>query len=350
MTTVVIVVVVLVVAGLGLVLARAARARRALAAPPPPALPEVLVPLAEARPRLVEAPASLAQRLAASRGVFERVRQMAGGASLGAEQLAVVEEVLLRSDVGVVTTDAILGDLREHGAPDGVAVALRAILLDSLSAPRDVRLRAEPGRVPVWLFVGVNGVGKTTTIGKLARARVRAGDAVVLAAGDTFRAAAADQLAQWAERAGADLVRATEGADPGSVVHDALGAAAARGADLVLADTAGRRANSTNLLDELRKVRRVADRAPGQVVETFLVLDATTGQNAISQAREFHAAAEVTGIVLTKLDGTARGGIVVAIEREMGIAVKFVGVGEGVDDLVPFDPAAFVDSLLETGR
>jgi len=198
----------------------------------------------------------------------------------------------------------------------------------------------------VWLFVGVNGVGKTTTIGKLAQRHVNEGRSVVLAAGDTFRAAAAEQLQLWADRTGADIVRAAEGADPGSVVHDALGRAAARGADIVLADTAGRRANSTNLLDELAKIRRVADRAPGQVVETFMVLDATTGQNALSQAREFLAAAAVTGIVLTKLDGTARGGIVVAIERELGIPVKFVGVGEGVGDLIVFEPEAFVDSLL----
>jgi fused signal recognition particle receptor len=169
---------------------------------------------------------------------------------------------------------------------------------------------------------------------------------VLLAAGDTFRAAAADQLEQWATRTDSDIVRANEGADPGSVVHDAIGRASARGLDLVLADTAGRRANSTNLLDELSKVRRVADRAPGQVVETLLVLDATTGQNALTQAREFLAAASVTGIVLTKLDGTARGGIVVAIERELEIPVKFVGVGEGVDDLIVFDPDEFVDSLL----
>jgi fused signal recognition particle receptor len=169
---------------------------------------------------------------------------------------------------------------------------------------------------------------------------------VLLAAGDTFRAAAADQLELWATRTGADIVRANEGADPGSVVHDAIGRASARGIDMVLADTAGRRANSTNLLDELTKVRRVADRAPGQVVETLLVLDATTGQNALTQAKEFLAASGVTGIVLTKLDGTARGGIVVAIERDLGLPVKFVGVGEGVDDLIVFNPEEFVDSLL----
>jgi fused signal recognition particle receptor len=270
---------------------------------------------------------------------------MAGG-RLSAEQLDVVEEVLLRSDVGVAATGAIVADLKENGAPEGVAAALRAALRESFRAARSVREDADPGRVPVWLFVGVNGVGKTTTIGKLAWRLGHEGRSVVLAAGDTFRAAAADQLATWAERTGADLVRAGEGADPGSVVHDALGRAAARGADIVLADTAGRRASSTNLLDELAKVRRVADRPPGQVVETLMVLDATTGQNALAQAREFLAAATVTGIVLTKLDGTARGGVVVAIERELGIPVKFVGVGEGAADLVDFDPDAFVDSLL----
>jgi fused signal recognition particle receptor len=270
--------------------------------------------------------------------------------ALSTEQLEVVEEVLLRSDVGVATTTMILDNLRVNGAPDGVAIAVRASLLDSLSEERTVTTTAQQGRVPVWLFVGVNGVGKTTTIGKLAKRQIDEGRSVVLAAGDTFRAAAADQLEQWATRTGADIVRSAEGADPGSVVHDALGRAAARGADIVLADTAGRRSNSTNLLDELSKVRRVADREPGQVVETFMVLDATTGQNALSQAREFLAAADVTGIVLTKLDGTARGGIVVAIERELGIPVKFVGIGEGVDDLIAFDPEAFVDSLLDTER
>jgi fused signal recognition particle receptor len=266
---------------------------------------------------------------------------------VSAEQLDVVEEVLLRSDVGVATTTIVLDELRNNGAPDGVAAAVRTVLLDSLNHDRTVVRHADQGFVPVWLFVGVNGVGKTTTIGKLAQREVNQGRSVVLAAGDTFRAAAADQLQEWATRSGADIVRAGEGADPGSVVHDALGRAAARGADIVLADTAGRRANSTNLLDELSKVRRVADRAPGQVVETFMVLDATTGQNALSQAREFLAAATVTGIVLTKLDGTARGGIVVAIERELGIPVKFVGVGEGVGDLIVFEPVAFVDSLLD---
>ena len=347
MTLVITLTAIVAVLTLGVVVVRARSRGRRLASldTPRSAMPEVLVSDIAARP-VLEATPTLHQRLGASRGVFERVRQLSGSL-LSTEQLDIVEEVLLRSDVGVATTNAILADLRTNGAPDGVVATLRATLLDSLSADRSLTRTADEGRVPVWLFVGVNGVGKTTTIGKLARREVADGRSVVLAAGDTFRAAAADQLEEWARRTGAEIVRAAQGADPGSVVHDAIGRAHARGLDLVLADTAGRRANSTNLLDELSKVRRVADRSPGQVVETLMVLDATTGQNALSQAREFLAAAAVTGIVLTKLDGTARGGIVVAIERELGIAVKFVGVGEGADDLIAFDPAAFVDSLLE---
>ncbi len=347
MIIVIIVVAVVLVLGIGFFVARRrGRARVAIPAPARAAMPTVLVTELAERPSL-EAP-SLAQRIGSSRSVFDRVRSLSSVGALSDDQLEVVEEVLLRSDVGVATTALILDDLRVNGAPDGVATAVRATLLDSLSAERTLTTSAQAGRVPVWLFVGVNGVGKTTTIGKLAKRLIDEGRSVVLAAGDTFRAAAADQLEQWATRTGADIVRSAEGADPGSVVHDALGRAAARGADIVLADTAGRRTNSTNLLDELSKVRRVADREPGEVVETFMVLDATTGQNALSQAREFLAAADVTGIVLTKLDGTARGGIVVAIERDLGIPVKFVGIGEGVEDLIAFDPQAFVDSLLDT--
>ena len=348
MSIVIIVVVALVVVALSalLVVSRRRRARRALASAPRAAMPTVLVDEIAERPTLVES-TDLSVRLGSSRGVFERVRSLAGATALSVEQLDVVEEVLLRSDVGVTTTAMVLDELREHGAPEGVAASVRRLLLASFVAEREVTFDAADGRFAVWLFVGVNGVGKTTTIGKLAQRLVNDGRSVVLAAGDTFRAAAADQLEEWARRTGADIVRSAEGADPGSVVHDALGRASARGADIVLADTAGRRANSTNLLDELSKVRRVADRDPGEVVETFMVLDATTGQNALSQAREFLAAASVTGIVLTKLDGTARGGIVVAIERELAIPVKFVGVGEGVGDLIAFDPVAFVDSLLD---
>ncbi|HEY5111564.1 MAG TPA: signal recognition particle-docking protein FtsY [Acidimicrobiales bacterium] len=325
------------------------RRRRSLTpriAPPRAAMPDLLVRDSAPMPSLVDNAATLNQRLSSSRGVFERVRSISGASELSSGDLAIVEEVLLRSDVGVTTTNAVLEELKTNGAPDGVTGALREILLNSLGADRSLATTADVDRVPVWLFVGVNGVGKTTTIGKLAKRHLDAGRTVLLAAGDTFRAAAADQLELWATRTGADIVRANEGADPGSVVHDAIGRAFARHVDIVLADTAGRRANSTNLLDELSKVRRVADRSPGQVVETLLVLDATTGQNALSQAREFLAASGVTGIVLTKLDGTARGGIVIAIERDLGIPVKFVGIGEGVDDLIVFEPVDFVDSLL----
>ncbi|MDE3147531.1 MAG: signal recognition particle-docking protein FtsY [Acidobacteriota bacterium] len=336
-----------VVLALVLVLAARNRRRSRVATPPPPraAMPEVLVTEVAPRPEIDDGP-GLDRRLASSRSIFDRVRSITSVGTLTKEQLDVVEEVLLRSDVGVSTTTALLDELRTNGAPEGVASAIRQTLVSSFGADRSVRTSADEGRVPVWLFVGVNGVGKTTTIGKLAWHETQAGRTVVLAAGDTFRAAAADQLQLWADRTGADIVRAGEGADPGSVIHDALGRAQARHADLVLADTAGRRANSTNLLDELAKIRRVADRGPGQVVETFMVLDATTGQNALSQAREFLTAAQVTGIVLTKLDGTARGGIVVAIERELGIPVKFVGVGERAKDLLAFEPTEFVDSLL----
>ena len=336
----------LVAVALVVVLVRSRRRRpRAVLEPERAPMPEVLVTQVAARPEIDDSPA-MDRRLASSRSIFDRVRSITSVGSLSEEQLGVVEEVLLRSDVGVATTTALLEGLRANGAPEGVAAAIRGALLASLAGDRSVRTVADEGRVPVWLVVGVNGVGKTTTIGKLAWHETQAGRSVVLAAGDTFRAAAADQLQLWADRTGSDIVRADEGADPGSVIHDALGRAQARGADLVLADTAGRRANNTNLLDELAKIRRVADREPGQVVETFMVLDATTGQNALSQATEFLAAADVTGIVLTKLDGTARGGIVVAIERELGIPVKFVGIGERAPDLIEFDPTSFVDSLL----
>jgi fused signal recognition particle receptor len=339
-----IVLAVVVVAAIVVLVRRRRRLKMPVQFQPRAAMPDVLVTDVSSIPSLTTV--RLEERLATSRGVFDRVRSLSPSEHLSEDQLAVVEEVLLRSDVGVTTTNAVLEELKLNGAPDGVAAAVRTILLSSLNGDRSTSLRADEGRVPVWLFVGVNGVGKTTTIGKMAKRNRDAGRSVLLAAGDTFRAAAADQLAEWAARTDSDIVRANEGADPGSVVHDAIGRASARGFDIVLADTAGRRANSTNLLDELSKVRRVADRAPGQVLETLLVLDATTGQNALNQAQEFLAASGVTGIVLTKLDGTARGGIVIAIERDLGVPVKFVGVGEGVDDLIVFDPEEFVDSLL----
>jgi fused signal recognition particle receptor len=328
---------------------RSLRRQQMLVAPPRAAMPDVLVREISDRPVLSEVDEpSLSRRVGASRGVFDRVRSLTQSGELTSHELDVVEEVLLRSDVGVATTALVLETLSAQGAPNGVAAAVKLALREQMvTAERSLTTEAQENRIGVWLFVGVNGVGKTTTIGKLAAREVSAGKKVILAAGDTFRAAAAEQLTQWAERSGSDIVRAGEGADPGSVVHDAIGRAAARGYDLVMADTAGRRHTSSNLLDELSKIRRVADREPGQVLETLLVLDATTGQNAVNQAREFLAAADVSGIVLTKLDGTARGGIVIAIEREFEIPVKLIGTGESLNDLIAFDPDDFVDALLD---
>jgi len=195
--------------------------------------------------------------------------------------------------------------------------------------------------------VGVNGVGKTTTIGKLGKRSSEEGRSVVMAAGDTFRAAAAEQLGTWAERSDSQLIRGAEGADPSAVIFDAIESAAAREADLVLADTAGRLHTKANLMDELRKVRRVADREPGHVTEVLLVIDATTGQNGLVQARQFTEATDVTGVVLTKLDGSAKGGIVFAIQSELGIPIKLVGLGEAAEDLVDFDVDEFVEALFE---
>jgi fused signal recognition particle receptor len=297
--------------------------------------------------------ARLKEGLARTRKVLNTdLKDLFAGGAIDEAFFDELENTLLLADVGVSATEYLIGELRSTVRREGLRDRheLKCTLHDALLRllkPIAVPLDVGSHKPFIIMLAGVNGAGKTTSIGKIAKYYQQQGKSILLAAGDTFRAAAVDQLAQWAERSGADIVRSTEGADPGSVVHDALGRAAARGIDIVLADTAGRRANSTNLLDELAKVRRVADREPGQVVETFMVLDATTGQNAVAQAREFLAAASVTGIVLTKLDGTARGGIVIAIERELGIPVKYVGVGEGVNDLIVFDPTAFVESLLD---
>jgi fused signal recognition particle receptor len=262
-----------------------------------------------------------------------------------------LEEALIRADVGVAATQDLLDHLRTRVKADGLTDGEQ--LLDALKAElksrldgydRELALTTEPGP-SIWLFVGVNGVGKTTTIGKLGTRETREGHKVVMAAGDTFRAAAAEQLGMWAERAGAELVRGNEGGDPSAVIFDAVEAAAARDADLVLADTAGRLHTKVNLMEELRKVRRVADKGAGSVTEVLLVLDATTGQNGLVQAQQFTEAVELTGVVLTKLDGSAKGGIVVAIHEQLSIPVKLVGLGEGADDLVPFDPDEFVEAL-----
>jgi fused signal recognition particle receptor len=261
-----------------------------------------------------------------------------------------LEEALIRADVGVTTTTDILDRLRATVDRDGITEphalldALKVQLKSDL-ATGDRALRLDPGTTNVWLFVGVNGVGKTTTIGKVGKRQADAGHGVVMAAGDTFRAAAAEQLTTWAERSGADLVRGDEGGDPSSIIFDAVQRAAARGADLVLADTAGRLHTKVNLMEELRKVRRVADRDPGNVTEVLLVLDATTGQNGLVQAQQFTEAVDLTGVVLTKLDGSAKGGIALAIQSTLGIPIKLVGLGETADDLVDFDPDEFVDAL-----
>ena len=261
-----------------------------------------------------------------------------------------LEEALIRADVGIAATTALLDQLRAQVKAEGITTsdALVETLKDNLKkrlSIADRTLRIEPGIPNVWLFVGVNGVGKTTTIGKVGHQQVGEGRTVIMAAGDTFRAAAAEQLELWSKRVGATLVRGNEGGDPGAVVFDAVERAAARHTDLVLADTAGRLHTKINLMEELKKVRRVADKPPGKVTEVLLVIDATTGQNGLVQARQFTEAVEVTGVVLTKLDGTAKGGIVLAIQNDLGIPIKLVGLGETADDLIAFDPDEFIDAL-----
>lgn len=262
-----------------------------------------------------------------------------------------LEETLIMADLGAELAMRSVDHLREvtkqrglRGAEE-LREALAEILLEVLqSDDQGVKLDSKPS---VILMIGVNGVGKTTTIGKLAMRFTRDGKRVLLCAGDTFRAAAAEQLSVWAERAGADIVRHEEGSDPASVVFDAISAAKARGADIIICDTAGRLHNKQNLMNELAKISRIIDRElPGADRETLLVLDATTGQNGLIQAKQFKEAAGVSGLVLTKLDGTARGGIVFAIAGDLGLPVRYVGVGEQADDLIDFMPREFVDALL----
>ena len=357
--------------GIGVLVVSRMRARRSEALPPtPPRTPPTAPPQAWAgtgtavlepevlepevvEPQVVE-PVSLRDRMARARnalaGAFVGIR---GRRGITDETWDDLEEGLLLADVGIGVTTGLLDDLRsrvkdkEITEPDELLDALRDDMKGQLDGA-DRTLHFEPntdGSPNVWLFVGVNGVGKTTTIGKVAHQQRADGRSVLLAAGDTFRAAAAEQLGTWAERAGAELVRGNEGGDPGAVVFDAVEAATARGVELVLADTAGRLHTKTNLMEELRKVRRVAEKGSGRVTEVLLVIDATTGQNGLAQAREFGDASQVTGVVLTKLDGSAKGGIVFAVETELGLPVKLVGVGETIDDLIPFDPDEFVDAL-----
>ena len=261
-----------------------------------------------------------------------------------------LEEALILSDVGASTSAKIVAEVEKRAKLPKTTTAselrdlLREVMTDNMldNQPLDVS-----GRPAVILVIGVNGVGKTTSIGKLAARYVSEGKKVMLSAADTFRAAAADQLEIWAKRAGADIVRHGEGADPAAVVFDSISAAKARGSDIIIVDTAGRLHNKANLMNELAKIDRVISRElPDASRETLLVLDATTGQNAVHQAEEFNKAAELTGIILTKLDGTAKGGIVIAISAGLGVPVKIVGVGEGIDDLIDFDRAAFLEAIL----
>jgi fused signal recognition particle receptor len=303
------------------------------------------VDVVEERPRFRD---RLGKARAALSGAMGSI---AGRSKIDAETWDELEEALILADVGVASTQELLDHLRARVKADGLSNgeellgALKAEMADRLSGfDRDLKMSTESGPT-VWLFVGVNGVGKTTTIGKLGVREVREGRTVLMAAGDTFRAAAAEQLGMWAERAGAELVRGSEGGDPSAVIFDGVDAANARNIDLVLADTAGRLHNNVNLMEELSKVRRVADKGAGTVTEVLLVIDATTGQNGLVQAKQFTDAVELTGVVLTKLDGSAKGGIVIAIHDQLGIPVKLVGLGEGAEDLVPFDAHEFVEAL-----
>ncbi|MCB0893807.1 MAG: signal recognition particle-docking protein FtsY [Nocardioides sp.] len=316
-------------------------------APEAPAAPAVEKPEGTAS-RLVR----LRQRLAGSQGALGRgLLALLSRDRLDEDTWESIEDTLLTADVGVAPTQELVEHLRTRlrveGAPEDARSVLREELLNLVGPDLDRRLQVSgaDGKPGVVLVVGVNGSGKTTTVGKISRILVAEDRSVVLGAADTFRAAAVEQLATWGERVGVDVVRGPEGTDPASVAFDAVKEGVDTGADTVIVDTAGRLQNKAGLMDELGKVKRVIEKqAP--VTEVLLVLDATTGQNGLIQARVFSEVVDVSGIVLTKLDGSAKGGIVVQVQRELGVPVKLVGLGEGADDLAPFDPGAFVDALL----
>ncbi|MCV7375274.1 signal recognition particle-docking protein FtsY [Mycolicibacterium arabiense] len=331
-------------------------------APEPVVEPEPVVdePLAPAAPEIdTISPAEgrlerLRGRLAKSQGALGRsMLGLLGGGDLDEQSWEDIEDVLLIADLGPVVTERVVAALRVKMASSNVRTeadaraVLREVLVGELYPDMDRSIRALPhdDKPSVLLVVGVNGTGKTTTVGKLARVLVSDGRRVVLGAADTFRAAAADQLQSWASRVGAEVVRGPEGADPASVAFDAVDKGIATGADVVVIDTAGRLHTKTGLMDELGKVKRVVTKRAA-VDEVLLVLDATIGQNGLPQARVFAEVVEITGVVLTKLDGTAKGGIVFRVQQELGVPVKLVGLGEGPDDLAPFEPGAFVDALL----
>ena len=273
------------------------------------------------------------------------------GGSVNDELFDDLEEALVLGDTGAATAAAICEELRKRVKKDGVTdpekvrEMLAEVIAEMLRGGQELNLESKPA---IIMVIGVNGAGKTTTIGKLAKRFEDEGKKVVVAAADTFLAAAIEQLEVWAQRSGAEIIKHSEGSDPAAVVFDAIAAGKARHADIIICDTAGRLHNKKGLMDELAKIGRIIEReAAGSSVETLLVLDATTGQNALNQAREFGAACGITGIVLTKLDGTARGGVVIGIKQELGIPIKFIGVGEQADDLQPFDPDAFAKALFE---
>ncbi|MEU9621384.1 MULTISPECIES: signal recognition particle-docking protein FtsY [unclassified Streptomyces] len=322
--------------------------------------PETVEPEAPAAPA-VEVPEPTAGRLVRLRARLARSQNSLGKGlltllsrdNLDEDTWEEIEDTLLTADVGVAPTQELVERLRERvrvlgtRTPEGLRTLLREELLTLLGTDFDRAVKTESGvdTPGVVMVVGVNGTGKTTTTGKLARVLVADGRSVVLGAADTFRAAAADQLQTWGERVGARTVRGPEGGDPASIAFDAVKEGIAEGADVVLIDTAGRLHTKTGLMDELGKVKRVVEKH-GPLDEILLVLDATTGQNGLVQARVFAEVVDITGIVLTKLDGTAKGGIVVAVQRELGVPVKLIGLGEGPDDLAPFEPEAFVDALI----
>ncbi|GAA1377717.1 signal recognition particle-docking protein FtsY [Catellatospora chokoriensis] len=334
-------------------------------APAPPAPGETAPPVEVAPPKPaepeIETPEPTAGRLVRLRARLSRSQNVFGKGLLGLlsrdhlddDAWDEVEESLISADVGVQATTEIVAKLRERTRVLGTRTSadLRALLTEELTEALDPKLDRSlhtgvvDGKPSVILVVGVNGAGKTTSCGKIARVLVADGHTVVLGAADTFRAAAAEQLATWASRVGAQVVRGPEGGDPAAVAFDAVKKGIDAGVDTVLIDTAGRLQNKVGLMDELGKIKRVVEKH-GPVSETLLVLDATAGQNGLSQARVFTEVADVTGVVLTKLDGTAKGGIVIAVQRALGIPVKLVGLGEGPDDLAPFDPQQFVSALL----
>jgi fused signal recognition particle receptor len=337
----------------------------AVLAPSEPTAPEIIAettaPATPATPDIdaIAPPAGrlerLRGRLAKSQNAFGRsMLGLLGGGDLDEDSWEEVEDTLLIADLGPTTTASVVGHLRAAIAAGNVRTeaqaraVLRQVLVEELNTDFDRSIRALPhdDKPSVLLVVGVNGTGKTTTVGKLARVLVADGRRVVLGAADTFRAAAADQLQAWASRVGAEVVRGPEGADPASVAFDAVDKGIASGADVVVIDTAGRLHTKTGLMDELGKVKRVMEKRATAVDEVLLVLDATIGQNGLTQARVFADVVGITGVVLTKLDGTAKGGIVFRVQQELGVPVKLVGLGEGPDDLAPFEPAAFVDALL----